>query len=807
MGLRRWAAAGEGESSVNAATGTATVLDMLLDALRAAATYNRHEQTAPAAVLWTDGERRWEPLLPLRRGAAAASGPPLLTLGPYAPGERTGPAIWLRCMLARELPEADWPADAVPVIYLPGVSRQELRAVEDCPRELQPLAELQYRGVFWSHRNGRDWTPAAYLSNADGGLGIAVMNDTATREALDRALIRLADEPVADLRAAAPLGADYFRALMQPDPIRTLLLWLNDPAGTRDAMGKGQWAAFREICRSRYDFDPEKDGELGGAARLGERAGAWSGAWKRLAEAPTRYEAIPDLLRRAAPRQLALPGLGPAPSHPDAWPQINEEREDALRAALAALHEGDPDGARDAVLRLEEEHQERRGWVWAELGSAPLAGALQALVRLAAATETPLSGATPEELAASYTERGWHADIAALDALAAVSHAADAAAVRSAVRALYGVWLRTAAEAFQAAVRAHPFPAPPLPGASALPPVAGQCLLFADGLRYDVGQRLAARLAQRGLAVEVDWAFTAVPSVTPTAKPAVSPVAPLLGPGLEFTPTVRDGGARVTVEVLRRALEDAGYAILRGEDTGTPTATATAWAEYGHLDALGHQEEWRLAGRVEDEVRALAERVGALLDAGWRSVRIVTDHGWLLFPGGLPKAELPLANTEARKGRCARLKPAAGAGGHQTLPWRWDAAVRVAFAPGIACYEANKEYEHGGLSPQECVVPILTVTKAGASGAGATIAGVRWTGQRCRVEVEGAPAAATVDIRTRAADPASSVAVAPKAAAAGSPAALVVEDEDLAGTAAVIVVLDQAGMVLTQRVTVIGGDG
>jgi hypothetical protein len=785
-----------------------TVLDALLAALRAAASYNAHEQTAPAAVLWTDGERRWEPLLPRLRAATAAAGLPLLTLGPYAPEELTGPAIWLRCLLARTLPEADWPTDAVPILYLPGVSRPALRAVEDCPRPLQPLAELQYRGVFWSHRNGKDWTPSAFLGSADGGLALTVAADGATREALERALPKLVDRPVAALRAAMPLGADFFRDLMQPDPTRALLDWLNAPAATRAAMDDGAWVAFREICRSRYHFDPERDGEVGGAARLGERSGAWSGAWKRLAEAPARYNDLPDLLRRAAPQQPALPGLGATPRHPDSWPQINDEQEDALRVALAALHESDPDGARTMVRALEVQHGARRGWIWAERGAAPLAGALPALVRLADATMAPLGGATPDAVARDYTTRGWRADAAAIEALAAVTRSADVQAMQGAVRALYGVWLRASAEAFQAAVRSQPFPAPPLPGTSANAPVGGQCLLFADGLRYDVGQRLAARLAVRGLKVDAGWGFAAVPSVTPTAKPAVSPVAPLLGPGPDFTPTVRVGGAKVNAEVLRRTLVDADYAILRDEETGTPGPSAAAWSEYGRIDGLGHAEQSRLAGRIAGEVDALAERVAALLDAGWQSVRIVTDHGWLLLPGGLPKAELPLASTEARKGRCARLKPAADAGGHQTLPWRWDASVRIAFAPGIACYEAGKEYEHGGLSAQECVVPFLTVTSAGqATTATVTIATMRWTGQRCRITVTGAPAGATLDLRTKAADPATSIAVAPRQIAASGPTALVVEDEDRAGTAAFVVALDAAGRVLIQQMTTIGGEG
>ena len=68
----------------------------------------------------------------------------LLVLGDYAP-EPHGPAIRLRCVIAGKAPDVTLPADRVPVFYLPGVSRQDLRAIEDCPDLLKPLAELQYR--------------------------------------------------------------------------------------------------------------------------------------------------------------------------------------------------------------------------------------------------------------------------------------------------------------------------------------------------------------------------------------------------------------------------------------------------------------------------------------------------------------------------------------------------------------------------------------------------------------------------------------------------------------------------------------
>ena len=63
----------------------------------------------------------------------------LLMLRTFDVGTRTGPALWLRCMMARTLPEGKWTEKVIPMIYLPGVSRQELRAVAECPAPLIPL--------------------------------------------------------------------------------------------------------------------------------------------------------------------------------------------------------------------------------------------------------------------------------------------------------------------------------------------------------------------------------------------------------------------------------------------------------------------------------------------------------------------------------------------------------------------------------------------------------------------------------------------------------------------------------------------
>src|SRR5438552_9262975 len=112
-----------------------TVLDALLASLQKAADFNRDDVVPPAAILWPDEKREWERLVPRLRVML----PHFLVFGPYDMAARSGPAIWLRCVLAGKVPDITWTPATVPIIYLPGVSRATLRATEECPPELKPL--------------------------------------------------------------------------------------------------------------------------------------------------------------------------------------------------------------------------------------------------------------------------------------------------------------------------------------------------------------------------------------------------------------------------------------------------------------------------------------------------------------------------------------------------------------------------------------------------------------------------------------------------------------------------------------------
>ena len=775
---------------------TDTVLSRLADALSKAAAGNSHAAAPAAAVLWTDKDRQWEPVL----GRLMDAMPQLLALGPYRPERRAGPAIWLKCAVARTL--GDVPVDTVPVLYLPGISRAELRAIESCPRDLQPLAELQYRGVLWSQANSKDWTVSAFLSSKNGGLDLDVATDKATQEALGQALQAgaLMECRVDELQGRV-INADWLMGLLAPNPTRDLLMWMNDPGATRRRWGDVLWDVFAKRCQADFGFDPVADGVITAAELLAKSEGKWAVVAQLYRDSYTTFPNVFPLLAKVQPPDL---GFFADPSGLAGYPQANEQGESALRYALLACAGSDAQQARAAVMAAENEHGMRRAWLWARMERSPLASALEYLVQVAERGAAAPIGQTPAELAASYQQNGWQVDWAALKALACVHAKAELEAVGAALRAVYLPWLQEAARRLQEAAKsAGGLPA--LSEASLAGQPAGTCIVFVDCLRYDVAVRLCERLSSLG-AVQLSARWTSLPSVTASGKAWCSPVAVHIAgtvEDVEFEPRVAADGKPLSGPNFRKLLSEHGVQPLSGHETGEPQGLA--WTEAGDLDHYGHEHGVRLARDIDAQLDRVVERVGELCEAGWKRIRIVTDHGWLLLPGGLPKTELPKHQTETRWGRCAVLKDTAH-GTALTFGWDWCKEVQVAYAPGIASFVAGAEYAHGGISLQECLVPVLQVDLVEEAGQGASVAiqVVTWKGLRCTVTVEGGMPGHRVDIRTKAALASSSLAASVKAVENGK-ASLAVADDEHMGAAAVVVVLDAQGSVLQKQATTVGG--
>jgi hypothetical protein len=372
---------------------------------------------------------------------------------------------------------------------------------------------------------------------------------------------------------------------------------------------------------------------------------------------------------------------------------------------------------------------------------------------------------------------------------------------------MYLPWLDDTARNFQRCAGAGILPAAAQQKMAEVP--AGTCVLFVDALRFDLGQRLAELGGQSDMEVSRDWRWAALPTVTATAKPAVSPVVDELrgrNLGPDFLPEIMGTGEELNIERFRKLLAGAGFQVLGPAQTGEPRLeTARGWTEFGEFDKLGHALAGKLAGRIMDQLRLVIERVQGLLEAGWRRVRVVTDHGWLLVPGGMPGVQLPKYLAESRWSRCAAIKDTSRVG-VPVAGWSWNPQEPFAYAPGAHCFLSGQEYAHGGVSLQECVIPVLTFIMAGASRTVvATVREVQWVGLRCRVLVEPVAAGLMADLRTKPNLAESSVTDS-KPLDAGGKAALLVADDALEGTAVSLVIVDTSGRVVCKHATIIGGE-
>jgi hypothetical protein len=755
----------------------------------------------PAALLWPDPERQWFSAFSDLRRRLVSQSVALYAHGDYAPEEGIGPSIWLRCLIeAPDAPELKGavPNGALPVILLPGVSWRNLREPLTLPRGVQMLIEMQYRGdVFRQRRQARDWTVATFLRDADQGLSLDISVDSRTDEAAQRALAALFDLELDGWRGRR-IGADDFDRLRVPDDVRDLLNWIANPDAAKAAKDTGTWVALRNLVKRDYDIDIDEKGALQQAIdRLVRRTGPWGRVWNRLADSPQQFRAVCERLREATGRkQTDMFGEG----DPVTNPHDNALAEKMLAQDLGAVANLSSREAAVKVVSLEEHHRRRRDTLWARLGEAPLAAALDPLARLAAATDTNLSGNDLTALASSYAEEGWLVDAVLIETIAAAGTREDV--VARAAGALYRPWVDALARRFRTAFEAAGESARPSP----LAIEAGTLVLFVDGLRMDVGHLVVERLVNSGIEVSLDWRLSPIPSVTATAKAIVTPVGDsIAGRGKvdAFLPLETSSGKPATADVLRKAMLARSIQVLdRGAIVPPEKPTSIGYAECGNIDHDGHGMGLRLAGQLVTEVVRIAEYVLTLKTAGWPRLRIVTDHGWLLMPGGFEPIRLPPSAVIAKGSRAAILQDEAAAE-LAFLPWHWDRSVRIAMPSGAEAFRAGEVYSHGGLSPQECVIPDITVHGSESiPSRGVRISTISWRRLRLTVEFTRELADVTVEVRRREREAASRVDVA--STIEGTRARLTISDEVEEGDPVLVVLVDRQGSIIDARATRVG---
>jgi hypothetical protein len=768
-----------------------SLCDKLCELLAGASGFNKNLMVRPEVILWPDPENQWTDVIPILQERF----PELLVFGTYEEQKRQGPAIWLKCMIARMLPAAQWAEQTIPIVYLPGIAKADLRDVERADLSLQPLLEYQYTGTFLLQESGREWTVLALVENARHSLGVKVAQDQATRDALRKSLVTIFQDREV-FSGKALVDADYLNGLLFPDLLPTILKWICQGDKTLKGLDEGKRQTFATLCQSQFEFSPDPSDIKSIAEKLGTQKGPWKLVWQLYATAPAKYSQVEELLRMAMPEDLGS-GMFSVPE--ESWPQINEQQEDALRKSLKHLAGEERTKAIKKLTALEQENEKRRGWVWYELGKAPLAAALHHLFRMATGTIEAFPTQTLHEIKEYYTTKGYLIDQEMRHALAAVRTAGDKTIITEVIRLFYQPWLEKLTLRFQALIAedASVFTT------QAAPTEWDEFILFVDAFRYELAREFQEKLINTTWKVEMGMGWSAIPSLTPTAKPQVSPVASEVSVAStmnEFRPQT-SAGKDLQTQVFRDILKQKGYAVVaRPEDI---TGPGKYWQEIGDIDTKGHEEQADMVRRVGELFDQVVEALENAFDRGVQRVRIVTDHGWLLLPGGLPKEKLHAGITETRWGRCAYIKDGAKTNLMQ-LPWRWNPSIHVAYAPGISFFKANVAYAHGGISLHECLVPEMVIEKSIIEMNAAQIASVKWVNLKCTVLTTGAADGYKVDIRTRYSDSKSSLVLSRNSELMGNSVTLMADDSS-EGQGAVIVLLDQNGRILDHKPTMIGG--
>lgn len=768
-----------------------SIYDKVVQALNLAKQHNSNIMVMPEVILWPDPEMQWSSVI----AEIQNTFPALLIYGSYDQSKKQGPAIWLKCMIAQALPEANWAATETPIIYLPGISKNDLRNIQNAGLDFQPLIEYQYTGTVFTQENGREWTILAFLQNPLSGLGIKVAQDTATKEALKKALPSIFQD--ADvLFGKAIIDAEYLNNQLFPDIVPNMLKWMCKGDAALSLMDSGMKDVFYNLCKSQYDFEPDHKNIKAIAEKLGAQRNAWKYVWQHYANAPKKYPEIVALLRLAKPADL---GSGMFALPDESWPQVNEQKEEELYKALIAVSKLHPGEATNKLKMIETQHGLRRNWVWAELGHAPLANALFHLLQMADKAIEPFPFSSISDLKQYYISSGYLVDQSMRKSLAAVKSEKDKGVIKAVITTIYKPWLETITQKFQSLINKD---ASIFSGQTATVETESY-ILFVDAFRFELAEEFSKRLTTLKYKVELQTDWSAIPSLTPTAKPSVSPIANAVSATSQFNdfrPQLQSGKDLQTA-VFRESLTAHNFTLVTKPSDIVPGKNH--WQEIGDIDTKGHKEQADIVKRIEELFEQVQEIIEIAFSKGIKRIKIVTDHGWLLLPGGLPKEELKKDLTETRWGRCALIKD-----GAKTdllhLPWRWNPSIFIAYAPGISFFKKNEEYAHGGISIHECLVPVLLIENPNALKIEAEVKRVKWVNLKCTIYTSDVPDGYMVDIRTKYNDAKTSIVLLKNKILKGNEITLMVDDA-AENQAATIVLLDENERILDKKPTTVGG--
>jgi hypothetical protein len=252
-------------------------------------------------------------------------------------------------------------------------------------------------------------------------------------------------------------------------------------------------------------------------------------------------------------------------------------------------------------------------------------------------------------------------------------------------------------------------------------------VLVIDAMRYDIGMALKDALNEREGAerAQVNSARTALPTITALGMGMALPLnesdlrADIVNGKWQLyhkDSTLNLSIAENRREWLRTQAKIPFEALLTVKDieegnVSEPRDKLNRLFIFDSIiDKLGHDEELEPLGTSEIQRRYL-RAIEHLHEKKWQRIFIVTDHGFIHWPGQAERqVPLPLPNP-AYTSRRALAYP-----GDIQLndPWSWAPGKKwgIALASGASCFRAygGLGFFHGGASLQEWIVPCIKIT-------------------------------------------------------------------------------------------------
>lgn len=383
-----------------------------------------------------------------------------------------------------------------------------------------------------------------------------------------------------------------------------------------------------------------------------------------------------------------------------------------------------------------------------------------------------------------YAAEGWRVDRAhrRLElALTALPEFGELEESVSLARQRYETWLGKLVERYTGALERDGFDLGELIHQTSIHPrfvaaAEGQvAYIWVDAMRYEFGEEIEESLRQAGHTVHLEAAVAAAPTITPVGMAALCP-----GASASFGIDERDGTLRVSVQgspvtsvpdrvALMRGAHgtvvdlELGECVQRGEKALAKDlkGASAVLVRSQELDSAGENGLLSAQWSAFDELTQTIPRVVSKLGkAGVRRVVITADHGFIALSrrlGDAYKIDAPQGgNGELHRrawiGRGATTHPSVLRLPLGTLGVTTDADVSILVPRELALFKAggSKQFFHGGLSPQELVIPVIVADLAQTATGGAVKVGVDVVGGRITTAMFAASLNFTGDLFTTA---------------------------------------------------------